>query len=151
VAVNNATGTIINPTPINPPNSYTNVCDRRNGDIGIWDTAPATTVANFNLVWQAGAGFEYVWAGVKYSNRATLTSRTGQESRGIFANPMFVNPAARNLRLSGNSPAIDSANSAAPGEQLTDVAGRPRVDDRRRPNTGGGPRRYDDRGAYEFQ
>lgn len=86
-----------------------------------------------------------------YWNRNALHAATGQEARGVFANPRFANAAARNLRLTGRSPAIDSANSAAPGEQLTDVLGRRRVDDRSVRNTGGGPRRYDDRGAYEFQ
>ncbi|HXP18612.1 MAG TPA: right-handed parallel beta-helix repeat-containing protein [Streptosporangiaceae bacterium] len=151
VAADNATGTVINPTPISPPHSYTNDCNRRDGNIGVFDSAPATTDANFNLVWQDGAGAEYVWAGTIFWDQSELTEDTGQEARGIFASPMFADPANWNLRLRQGSPAIDSANSAAPGEQLTDILGRRRVDDPAVPNTGGGPRRYDDRGAYEFQ
>ena len=151
VAVNNATGAVINPTPIDPPGAYTNNCHRRNGNIGVWDSAPATTRANFNLVWQAGGGTEYVWAGIEYQSRWALHRATGQEARGIFANPRFARGTAWDLQLSGRSPAIDSANSAAPGEQFTDIRGRRRVNDPFRPNTGAGRRRYDDRGAYEFQ
>ena len=45
VAVNNATGAVINPTPIatNPSTGgpyYTNTCNRRTGNIGIYDSAP---------------------------------------------------------------------------------------------------------------
>jgi parallel beta-helix repeat protein len=151
VAVNNATGAIINPTPVNPPGAYTNKCRRRVGNIGVWDSAPATTKANFNLVWQTGGAAEYAWRGIIYRTRRALRLATGQETRGIFANPWFADAAHWNLRLTGRSPAIDSANSAAPGEQFTDVRGKRRVDDRSRPNTGAGRRRYDDRGAYEFQ
>jgi hypothetical protein len=32
-----------------------------------------------------------------------------------------------------------------------DILGNARVDDLATPNTGAGPRRYDDRGVYEFQ
>ena len=151
VAVNNSTGAIINPTRINPPNAYRNTCNRRNGNIGVFDSAAATTTANFNLVWQTGAGTEYVWAGVEYSSRIELRDDTGQEARGVFTSPRFANPEAWNLRLTGRSAAIDSGNSAAPGEQRTDVNGRRRIDDRFMPNSGSGPRRYDDRGAYEFR
>jgi Right handed beta helix region len=151
IAVNNSTGAIVNPTPINPPHAYVNNCDRRNGNIGIYDSATESTTANFNLVWQSGSGTEYVWDGIGYSSRAALAAATEQETRGIFANPMFANPAAWNLRLTGHSPAIDSANSGVRGEQRRDVTGRRRVDDHHVANTGAGPRRYDDRGAFEFR
>jgi len=151
VAVNNATGAVINPTPISPPGAYINNCQRRTGNIGVWDSAPATTRADYNLVWQTGAGNEYVWAGKAYGSRAALDKATRQEAHGIFASPRFVNAAAWKLQLTQGSPAIDSADSAAAGEQARDILGHSRVDDRSVRNTGRGPRRYDDRGAYEFQ
>ena len=151
VAVNNATGAVINPTPINPPGAYTNSCNRRDGNIGVWDSAPATSGANYNLVWQTGTGVEYRWAGTAYATRAALFAATAQEAVGIFADPKFANPTAGNFQLTAGSPAIDSADSAATGEQTTDLAGHPRVDDSTTPNTGAGPRAYDDRGAYEYQ
>lgn len=151
VAVNNGTGAKINPTPISPPRAYTNDCDRRNSNIGVWDSAPATTRADFNLVWQGGAGTEYAWGGSEYQTRSDLHAATGQEAHGIVARPRFADPAHWNLQLTGRSPAIDSANSAAPGELLYDILGHRRIDDPRVRNTGAGPRRYDDRGAYEFR
>ena len=74
VSENNATGAVINPTPIVPNPStgvpYTNTCNRRIGNIGVYDSAPATTTANYNLVWQTGQGTEYTWAGTAYSTQS---------------------------------------------------------------------------------
>jgi parallel beta-helix repeat protein len=151
VSADNATGAIINPTPINPPGAYTNNCIRRTGNIGVYDSAPATTTANYNLVWQDGPGVEYEWGGTSYSTQPALNAATGQEANGIFANPRFANAATWNLQLTEGSPAIDSANSGASGEQATDLLGNARVDDPSTPNTGSGPQPFDDRGAYEFQ
>ena len=156
VSVNNATGAVINPTPIatNPSTGqpyYTNLCNRRIGNIGVYDSAPASTTANYNLVYQSGAGAWYTWAGTAYGSLSALHSATGQESNGIFGDPHFANAAAWNLQLSGGSPAIDSANSAASGEQATDILGRSRVDDPAVANTGNPSGSYYDRGAYEYQ
>ncbi len=156
VSVNNATGAVINPTPIatNPSTGqpyYTNLCNRRIGNIGVYDSAPATTTANYNLVYQSGAGAWYTWAGVAYGSLSALQSATGQEANGIFGDPHFANAAAWNLQLSGGSPAIDSANSLASGEQATDILGQSRVDDPATANTGNPAGSYYDRGAYEYQ
>jgi parallel beta-helix repeat protein len=159
VSMNNATGAVINPTPIpiNPSTGqpyYSNSCNRRTGNIGVWDSAPATTTANYNLGYQSGAGAWYIWAGVAYngpSGLSALRSATGQEAVGIFGNPRFVNASAWNLQLSAGSPAIDSANSLASGEQTTDILGNARVDDPNTPNTGNPAGSYYDRGAYEYQ
>ncbi len=156
ISVNNATGAVINPTPIaiNPSTGqpyYTNLCNRRIGNIGVYDSAPATTTANYNLVYQSGNGTWYTWAGVSYNSLSALNSATGQEANGIFAGPRFANPAAWNFQLTGGSPAIDSANSLASGEQATDILGNPRVDDQATPNTGNPAGSYYDRGAYEYQ
>jgi parallel beta-helix repeat protein len=156
VSVNNATGAVINPTPIpiNPSTGqpyYTNSCNRRIGNIGVYDSAPASTTANYNLVYQSGAGAWYTWAGVTYNTLSALQTATGQESHGIFSNPRFVNASAWNLQLSAGSPAIDSANSLASGEQAADVLGNSRVDDPATPNTGNPAGSYYDRGAYEYQ
>ncbi len=148
VAVNNATGALVNPTPMN---GWTNNCSRRTGNIGVWDSAPATTTADYNLVWQTGAGTEYRWAGTAYSTQAALNKATGQEAHGLFADPKLVNLAGGTFQLAAGSPAIDSADSAATGEQPTDLLGHLRVDDPATANTGAGPRTYDDRGAYEYQ
>jgi parallel beta-helix repeat protein len=156
VSMNNATGAVINPTPIpiNPNTGqpyYTNSCNRRIGNIGVYDSAPASTTADYNLVYQSGAGAWYTWAGTTYNTQSALHSATGQEANGKFGNPLFVNASAWNLQLSAGSPAIDSANSAASGEQTTDILGNARVDDPNTPNTGNPAGSYYDRGAYEYQ
>ena len=124
-------------------------CSRRAGNIGIWDSAPASTTVNSNLVYLSKPGVMYVF-GTSYSTLAAMQAATGQESRGLQANPAFNDAANWDLRLSPGSPAIDSADSAASGEQPTDISGAARVDDPFVANTGVGPRTYDDRGAYEY-
>ncbi|HEU5421656.1 MAG TPA: right-handed parallel beta-helix repeat-containing protein, partial [Streptosporangiaceae bacterium] len=151
ISVNNATGAQVNPTPISP-GAPANICkNRRTGNIGIYDSAPASTTVNYNLVWQGGSGVEYMWAGTAYNSPAALNQAAGQEANGLVADPNFVTAATGNFQLTQGSPAIDSANSAASGEQGTDVLGNPRVDDPAVANSGAGPRAYDDRGAYEYQ
>jgi parallel beta-helix repeat protein len=150
VAVNNATGAAIHPTPINYV--ITKDCkDRRVGNIGVYDSAPATTTANYNLVWQSGAGVEYTWGGTAYSSQQSLTGATGQEAQGKFADPKFANAGAGNFQLTAGSPAIDSADSLVSGEQATDILGNGRVDDPATPNSGNPSGSFYDRGAYEYQ
>jgi parallel beta-helix repeat protein len=138
VSMNNATGAVINPTPILQTNGkpdYTNLCNRRVGNIGVYDSAPATSTADYNLVWQSGTGAEYSWAGTTYSTQAALYAATGQEQHGTVANPGFVNAAAANFQLTSGSPAIDKANTSVSGHQPTDILG---------------VSPYDDMGAYEY-
>jgi parallel beta-helix repeat protein len=156
VSMNNATGAVINPTPIatNPSTGqpyYTNPCNRRIGNIGVYDSAPASTTANYNLVWQTGSSAKYTWAGTTYNTLTALQNATGQEAHGLFGDPKFANAGAANFHLTAGSPAIDSANSLATGEQSTDILGNPRVDDPATSNTGNPSGSFYDRGAYEYQ
>ncbi len=126
-------------------------CSRRAGNIGIWDSAPASTTVDHNLVWLSRSGTLYVF-GSAFSSLAAMRSATGQEQHGIQADPRFVAPAGGNLQLLGSSPAIDKATSAASGEQSADIVGHARVDVATVANTpDGGSRPYDDIGAYEFR
>ncbi len=151
VSANNATGAAIHPTPINYV--ITKDCkDRRVGNIGVYDSAPATTTADYNLVWQSGAGAEYTWGGTAYSSQQSLTAATGQEANGLFLDPKFANAGAGNFQLTAGSPAIDSADSTVSGEQTTDILGNPRVDDPATVNSKANPQgSFYDRGAYEYQ
>ena len=124
-------------------------CSRRAGNIGIWDSAPATTTVDSNLVYLSKAGTMYVF-GSSYSSLSAMRAATGQEAHGIQASPGFADAANWNLQLTEGSRAIDSADSSAPGEQATDVTGASRTDDENVDNSGLGQRAYDDRGAYEF-
>jgi parallel beta-helix repeat protein len=104
------------------------------------------------------------WNGVPYESLALFkVGAPGQEVHGVQAHPNFVSPAppatnpltlpivTGNYHLSAGSPAIDSANSAAPSEPALDIEGHARMDDPAVANTGAGTRTYDDRGAYEYQ
>lgn len=149
VSVDNAVF-LVNPTPINPPGAYTNTCNRRAGNIGIWDSAPPTTTVDSNLVNLTVPGTMYVF-GSPYTSLAAMKAATAQEQHGIQADPRFAGAAGGDLRLTEGSPAIDSADSGAPFAAVQDATGAPRVDDPLVTDTGLGARTYDDRGAYEFQ
>ena len=126
-------------------------CSRRAGNIGIWDSAPATTTVDHNLVHLSKSGTMYVFKS-SYTSLAAMQAATGQEKHGVQGDPRFADTATASFALLAGSPAIDRANSGVSGEQPVDAAGNPRVDDPATPNTQAeGPRLYDDLGAYEFQ
>jgi hypothetical protein len=79
-----------------------------------------------------------------------MQQATGQEQQGIQADPQFADVGSGDLRVTGGSPAIDSADSDASGAAAVDAVGTARFDDPTVSNTGSGSRTYDDRGAYEF-
>jgi parallel beta-helix repeat protein len=148
VSVDNAVF-VVNPTPMN---GYTNTCNRRHGNIGIWDSAPPTTTVDHNLVNLTVSGTMYAWNGTSYTTLAAMKTASGQERYGMQADPRWVSVPAANFQLQGTSPAIDQANSAVSGEQSTDIVGAPRVDVVGVANSpDGGTRPYDDLGAYEYQ
>ena len=126
-------------------------CNRRTGNIGVYDSAPATTTANYNVVYLTTSGALYAWGVNTYTTLSALQSASGQESHGIQGDPKWANAAAGKFHLLGGSPAIDSADSGATGEPTIDLDGNSRLDDPATVNTGAGPRGYDDRGAFEFQ
>jgi parallel beta-helix repeat protein len=107
--------------------------------------------ADYDLIWNSSSKVPIKFNGVRYASLAAFTKATGYDVHGIGADPQFVDPGSGNLRLQPGSPAIDSANSGASGQPEVDADGNPRVDDPNTPNTGAGPRPYDDRGAYEYQ
>ena len=126
-------------------------CNRRKGNIGIFDSAPSSTTVDHNLVFLTRAGTMYTF-GSGYSSLAAMQAATGQEDHGVQADPRFASASGGDLRLTAGSPAIDRADSGVSGEQSVDLLGNPRVDDPSMPNSGAeGPRLYDDLGAYEFQ
>ena len=87
VAVNNATGAPVNPTP--------GVANRATGATGTsgCGTPRRQPPRQHNLVWQTGTGVEYRWNGTSYATQAALFAATGQEAGGLFADPKFANPA----------------------------------------------------------
>jgi parallel beta-helix repeat protein len=124
---------------------------RTHSDIRVEHGSTAGTTMDYDLVYLTVPDTVLIWDSVSYSSLAAFQAATGQESHGIFADPRFVDPGNGDFRLRPGSPAIDSADSSVSGQPSTDVLGTPRIDDPATPNTGVGPRTYDDRGAYEFQ
>jgi parallel beta-helix repeat protein len=124
---------------------------RTHSDIRIENGSTAGTTVDYNLVYLTVPDTVEIWDSVSYSSLSAYQAATGQEAHGIFADPRWFDPASGDFRLRPGSPAIDSANSGVSGWSARDVLGIPRVDDPATPNTGVGPRSYDDRGAYEFQ
>ena len=114
------------------------------------DTLSAPTITlNYDLVFLGGPGVMVEFNGVEYASLAQFTAATGQEANGLQADPKFKNVAANNFTLAKGSPAIDSANSGVADHPQVDKDGRQRKDISSVPDTGVGPRTYDDRGAYE--
>jgi parallel beta-helix repeat protein len=109
------------------------------------------TTLDYDLVRLRISGTMFTWGSAFYSSVAGLRTATGQEARGLESNPMWAAPGSGDFNLLSGSPAIDSADSAAPSQPPTDIAGTARVDDPGIPNTGVGPRAFDDRGAYEHK
>ena len=112
-------------------------------------SVPGTSL-DYDVVYLGGGEHFLIWNSLSYRSLAAFQAATGQERHGIEADPKWSNKAAGNFRLSARSPAIDSADSSVRSQPRADIHGTRRTDDPATPNTGVGPRRYDDRGAFEF-
>jgi hypothetical protein len=124
---------------------------RTQGNIRVDSGSISGTTVDYDLVQISSSGYMFEWGAINYNTLSAFRTATGQEQHGIQANPLFVSPASDDYRLAGGSLAVDSADSGAPGEQMFDLAGAPRMDDPATVDTGAGPRTFDDRGAYEYQ
>ena len=124
---------------------------RTHGDIRVESGSTSGTTMDYDLVFRSTPDTILVWNSVSYVSVAAFKSATGQEAHGRQGAPRFRNADGGDFHLITHSPAIDSANSAVRGQPKTDVEGNLRRNDPATPNTGAGPRRYDDRGAYEFR
>ncbi|HEV2345541.1 MAG TPA: PKD domain-containing protein [Actinocrinis sp.] len=107
-------------------------------------SSTSTTTADYNDVYASGAGAApYDWAGTAYSSGAGLYTAAGQAQHD--------DNTVLGTQVTEHSPLIDSANSAAVGEQAVDITGNPRVSDPLVTQTGAGPSNDYDRGAAEFE
>jgi parallel beta-helix repeat protein len=123
---------------------------RTHSDIRVESGSTAGTTMDHDLVYLTTADTLLIWNSINYTSLAAFQAASGQEAHGIQADPKWSSPGAGDFHLLAESPAIDSADSGATGQPSLDVDGNARVDDPATPNTGTGPRLYDDRGAYEF-
>lgn len=132
-------------------------CPRSRGNIRVDSTSQLGTVLDHDLVAlvapviAGSTATMMVWGKTSYTSMAAFAAASEQEAHGLQGDPLWTAPATGDFTLQEGSPAIDSADSDAPGESLLDAAGLPRVDDPATVDTGVGARTYDDRGAYEFQ
>jgi parallel beta-helix repeat protein len=114
-------------------------------------SVPGTSV-DYDLVYVDGGQKPLlIWNSVSYRSLAAFQATTGQELHGIDADPKWRNRVTGNFRLKAHSPAIDSATSRLRSQPRADINHTRRTDDPATPNTGVGPRLYDDRGAFEYR
>ncbi|GIF74289.1 right-handed parallel beta-helix repeat-containing protein [Asanoa siamensis] len=105
---------------------------------------------DYNLVAPGHGGALYSWAGTTYADLDAFRAATGQGAHDIAADPRFTNATdglAIGWSLAADSPAIDSAQAAAPGLLAQDLRGNAHADKPDTANSGGG---YVDRGAVEL-
>ena len=139
---------------ITPPAGQDDCTDetRTRSNIRVDSNSTSGTTVDYNLTWlnnTSPPAVVYVWGSTKYTSLSAFRT-TGQGAHDTYADPQFVSTGS-NFHLTAGSPAIDSANSGVSGQTSTDLQGNGRVDVPGTPNSGTGPRTYDDRGAYEFQ
>ncbi len=123
---------------------------RTHGDIRVDNGSTDGTTMDYDEVFLTSPDTLLIWGGTSYTSLSAFRAATGQETHGIQAAPKWSNPTGGDFHLTAGSPAIDSANSSAPGQTAADVEHFARVDDPTTPDTGVGARTYDDRGAYEY-
>lgn len=119
------------------------------GNIRVDAASQAGSAVDSNLVFLHAPGANYVWGTTNYATRSAFAAATGREPHGLEGDPRWAAPDAGDFRLTAGSPAIDSADSSVVGQSATDPAGTARYDDPAVPNSGSGPRSFDDRGARE--
>jgi hypothetical protein len=123
---------------------------RSKGDVRVDASSVSGTSIDRDLAFQSnGTTPLFEWGGVVYRRLAGLRKATNQEKHGLAANPRFVALGSRNLELRAASPALDVADSSAPGWAARDQTGARPVDAPGVRNRGVGPVRYADLGALE--
>jgi len=144
---NSTGGTVMNNIAVN--NGINS--PRTHSDIRIENGSTGGTTVDNNVVYLTTPDTLLIWSSVSYSTLAKFQAASGQMLHGINADPKWRNMSALDFHLTAGSPAIDYADSGTSGQPALDAEGHPRVDDPATPNTGFGPRAYDDAGAFEFQ
>jgi parallel beta-helix repeat protein len=124
---------------------------RTKSNIRVDSTSTTSTTMDYDLVQLTSPDVLLIWRSTSYSSLSSFRSATGQEAHGIDNDPRWRSRSSADFHLTAGSPAVDSATSAVSGQPSTDIDGSPRFDDPGTPNTGAGPRTFDDRGAYELQ
>jgi parallel beta-helix repeat protein len=122
---------------------------RTDSNIRVDAASVSGTSLDYDLVYLDGGENLLIWK-IGYTSLTAFQTATGQELHGLEADPQWRNRAVGNFHLAARSLAIDSASSGVRSQPRSDINGTRRTDDPATPNTGVGPRQYDDRGAFEF-
>ena len=141
---------VVNSTGVTLANNISADNGSSDGNVFVDSLSAPTISLDYDLLHRSSPGTIIDFDGERYDTLAEFVAATGHEDHGRGGNPRFRNAAAGNFALTAGSPAIDSANSGVTGHPSVDAKGRARRDDPDTPNTGVGPRTFDDRGAYEF-
>ncbi|MFL5925861.1 MAG: right-handed parallel beta-helix repeat-containing protein, partial [Gaiellaceae bacterium] len=123
---------------------------RTHSDIRVDVGSTDGTTLDYNEVYLTTPDMLFIWGSSSYTTLSAFQAATGQEAHGIQASPRWSDTANGDFHLTAGSPAIDSADSSAPGQTAADVEGYARVDDPVTVDSGVGVRSFDDRGAYEY-
>jgi len=129
------------------------------GNIAIEGDGQELAAADYNIVYPGRSdAIDYWWSAqdgtaTQYTSASSFCAATGYGCDDLNSNPGLNNEISLTAGqiVASNSPAIDSANSDAPGELATDIAGNPRTNDPNVKDTGVGTYAYYDRGAYQYQ
>ncbi|WP_441247318.1 PKD domain-containing protein [Kitasatospora sp. McL0602] len=112
-------------------------------------STPGSTL-DYNVVFPNADLKPYSWGGADYSDPLALASATGQGAHDAQGDPKLNAGGIQPYAPQSGSPALDSADAAAPGELDTDFYGNPRIGVPGQAPTGTGVG-YNDRGAVEMQ
>jgi hypothetical protein len=122
-------------------------CPTAGTALSVASDSTATVQADYNAWgWAVGSGSAYSWGGTAYTSVPAFQAATGQGAHDLTPVSQNISSGA----MPANSPLIDSADCAAPGELSTDSIDQPRVDDPLIADAGSGTC-HADRGAFELQ
>jgi hypothetical protein len=120
-------------------------------DLWVDSTSAVGFVSNDNLFWNSTTEWPVKYISTRYTLVSDYVAASGQDTRTLQSDPMFVAPGAGDFHVQGGSPAIDNGNSEAPDFPAADADGNSWMDVPSVGNLGMGLIPYTDRGAFEFQ
>ncbi|NUS10758.1 MAG: PKD domain-containing protein [Streptomyces sp.] len=154
--MNSSNSTVISLTGTSPDSTVENDVVTFGSSLGthtptivIGDGATPGTTVDYNVVRPTTAP-AYRWGADDYASSAAFSTASGQGAHDIYAAP-HLSAGGNALELEYDSPGINSADAAAPGEQATDIDGQGCVRDPSYPVTGAGTPAYCSRGSFQYQ